>query len=81
MLQYQCSDMKFSNRSVYNRMFQQVVYKVRDSEINYIKIFHYSKDMEISVVNSYTKDQRMHTFLDNFYKCGNYYAQIASQKS
>ena len=44
------------------RMFQQVVQKVEESEINYIKIFQNAKAVKISVVNSYTEDQLMHTF-------------------
>ena len=47
-------------------MFQKVVHKGGESEINYNKIFHNSKALEISVGNSYPGDKLMHTLLDNF---------------
>ena len=43
-------------------MFQKVIHKGGDSEIHYIKSFQNAKDLEISVVNSYSEDQLMHTF-------------------
>ena len=46
-------------------MFQQVIQIGGELEINYIKRFQNSKSLTTSVVNSYTKDQLMHTFLDN----------------
>ena len=52
-------------------MLQQVVNKGEESEINYNKIFHNANALEISVVNSYTEDQLMQTFLDNFKHDGN----------
>ena len=51
-------------------MFQKIIYKEGDSEINYIKIFNNSKALGISVVYSYSEDQLMHTFLENFQKGG-----------
>ena len=60
ILQSQCENMNFSDKRRYNRIFQQVV------AINYIKIFHNAKALVISVVNSYTEYQLMHTFLDSF---------------
>ena len=33
--------------------------------------------LKISVGNSYSEDQLMHTFLENFHKGGKYYVQIA----
>ena len=49
-------------------MFQQVVHKGGNSSINYIKRFKNAKALAISVGNSYTEDQPMHTFLDNLKK-------------
>ena len=49
-------------------MFQQVVHKGGNSPINYIKIFENAKALSISVGNSYTEDQPMHTFLNNLKK-------------
>ena len=40
------------------------IHKGGESEINYIKIFQNFKALEISVGNSYSEDQLMHTFLD-----------------
>ena len=51
-------------------MRQKVVHKGGKSSINYIKISKNAKALAISVVNSYTKDQHMHTFLYNLHKCG-----------
>ena len=36
--------------------------------------------MSISVGNSYSEDQPMHTFLDNFHQGGKYSSQIASHQ-
>ena len=67
-LQSQCAKMTFSDQIRYNRLFRKVIYKGGESEINYIKTFKNAKDLEISVGNSYSQDQLMHTFLDNFQK-------------
>ena len=37
-----------------------------EPEINYIKIFHNAKALEISVGDNYSDDRLMHTFLENF---------------
>ena len=42
-------------------MFQGVVQKLGESEINYITRFQNAKALEISVGNSYTGYQLMHT--------------------
>ena len=52
ILQYQCSKITLSENSRYNRLFQQVVQKVGESEINYINRFENTKALVISVVNS-----------------------------
>ena len=62
-------------------MFQKVMHKGGKSEINDIKRFHDAKDLEISVGNSYSEDQLMHTFLDNFHKGGKDSGQIAIHKA
>ena len=64
-LQFQCANMTFSEQRRYIRTFQQVIHKVGKSSINYIKRFQNSKALVISVVNSYSEDQLMQTFLDN----------------
>ena len=71
IFQSQCANIKFSDQSIYNRMFQQVLHKGRESEINYNKSFQNAKALEISVENSSTEDQLVHTFLDHFQKSGN----------
>ena len=81
ILQSQCANMTFAYQSRYIRMFQQVVHKVGESETNYIKIFQDSKALIISVGNSYTEDQLMHTFLDNFQQGRKYSAQIESHQA
>ena len=57
-------------------MFQQVLHKVGQSEINCIKIFQNAKALEFSVVISYTEVQMMHIILEIFNKGGKYSAQI-----
>ena len=73
--------MTFADQNRYNRMFQQVMHKEGQSEINYIKIFYDSKALTNSVGNNYTEDHLMRNFLDNFQKGVNHYTQIASQQA
>ena len=61
--------------------FQQVSHKGGGSAINYIKIFQNVHALSISVGNSYSEDQLMHTFLDNFPQGGKYSAQINSHQA
>ena len=69
--------MTFSDKSRYIRTFQQVTHKVGESEINYIKMFQNAHAVSVSVGNSYSEYQLMHTFLDNFHQGGKYSSQIA----
>ena len=48
--------------------------------MNHIKIFQNAEDLSVSVGNSYSEDQLMQTFLDNFHQGEKYYAQIASHQ-
>ena len=52
-----------------------------ESAINYIKRFQNAHALSVSVGNSYSGYQLMHTFLDNFHKGGKYSAQIASHQA
>ena len=49
--------------------------------MNYIKRFHNSQDLLVSVGNSYTKYHLMHIFLDNFRQGGKYTAKIESHQA
>ena len=49
--------------------------------MNYIKRFQNTHALSISVVNYYSEDKIMHTFLDNFHQGGKYSAQIASHQA
>ena len=49
--------------------------------MNYIKIFHNAHTSSVSVVNSYSEDQLMNTFLDNFHQGGKYSAKLASHQA
>ena len=80
-LQSHCANMNFADKSIYDRNFQQVTNKGGESAINYIKRFQNAHASSFSVVNSYSKDQLMHTFLDNFHQGGKYSAQIASHQA
>ena len=68
--------MTFADKSRYDRTFQQVTHKGGKSDINYIKRFQNAKALSVSVGNSYSEDQIMHTFLDNFHQSGKYSAQL-----
>ena len=76
-LQSHCANMTFADKISYYRNFQQVTHKVGESAINYIKRFQSAQVLSVSVGNSYSEDQIMHTFLDNFHKSGKYSAQLA----
>ena len=80
-LQSHCANMTFSDKSRYDRTFQQVTHKGGESAINYINIFHNAHSLSVSVENNYYEDQLMHTFLDNFHQGGKYSAQIATHQS
>ena len=69
--------MTFTDKIRYDRTFQQVTHKGGESAINYIKRFHNSHAFSISVGNSYSEDQLMHTFLDNFHQGGKDSVQMA----
>ena len=53
ILQSQCANMTFSDKSKYNRPFKQVVHKLGEPAINNIMIFQNDKALEISVGNRY----------------------------
>ena len=57
-------------------MFQQVVHKGGELEINYIEIFQNDRVVAISVKNGYTEDHMIPTLFENFYHGGKYNAQI-----
>ena len=80
-LQSHCANMTFADKSRYDRTFQQVTHKGGESSINYIKIFQNVQAFSVSVGNSYSEDQIMHTFLDNFHQSGKYTAQLASHQA
>ena len=72
--------MTFADKSRYDRTLQQVTHKGGESAINYIKRFQNAHALSVSVKNSYSYDQLMHTYLDNFHQGGKYSAQIESQQ-
>ena len=63
--------MTFADKSRYDRNFQQVTHKGGEYAINYIKMFHNAHYLSVSVGKSYSEDQLMQTFLDNFHQGGN----------
>ena len=73
--------MTFADKSRYDKTFQQVTHKGGESAINYIKRFQNAYALSVSLVNSYSEDQLMHTFLDNFHQGGKYSTQIASHQA
>ena len=73
--------MTFADKSRYDRTFQQVTHKGGGSTINYIKRFQNAHALSVSVGNSYSENQLLHTFLDNFNQSGKYSAQIANHQA
>ena len=69
-LQSNGANMTFADKSRYDRTLQQVTHIGGESAINYIKRFQNEHALSVSVGNSYSEDQLMHTFLDNFYQGG-----------
>ena len=49
--------------------------------MNYIKGFQNAQTISVLVGNTYSEDQLMQKFLDNFHQGGKYSAQIASQQA
>ena len=80
-LQSHCANMTFADKLRYDRNFQQVTHKGRESTINYIKRFQNAHALSVLVGNIYSEDQLMHTFLDNIEEGGKYSAQIASHQA
>ena len=76
--QSHCANTTFANKSRYDRTFQQVTHKGGESTINYIKRFQNEHALSFSVGNSYSEDQLMQKFLDNFHQGGKYSAQITN---
>ena len=80
-LQSHFANMTFADKSRYDRIFQKVTHKGGKSAINYIKSFKNSHALSVSVGNSYSEDQLMHIFLENFEQSGKYSAEIASYQA
>ena len=66
-LQSNFENMTFANKSRPDRTFQQVTHKGKESAINYIMRFQNAHALSVSDGNSYSEDQLMHTFLNNFH--------------
>ena len=76
-----CANMTFAENNRYDRTFQKVTHKGGESAINYVKRFQNAHALSVPVGNSYSEDQLMNTFLDNFHQGGKYSAQIASHQA
>ena len=76
-LQSHCANMNFSEKSIYDRIFQHVTHKRGEYAMNYIKRFQNAQDLSVYVGNTYSEYQLMHTFLDNFHQGGKYSSQIS----
>ena len=57
--------MIFYEQIRYNILFKNVIHNGGESTINYIKTFQNDKALEISVVNNYSEDQVINTFLNS----------------
>ena len=81
ILQSQCENMNFSDKSRYNWLFHKVVHQGGGSEINYINTLKDYKTLEISVGNSYSEYQLIQTLFYNLQKEVRCLYQIAIHKS
>ena len=70
--------MTLADKSGYDRIFQKLTRKGGKYAMNYIKTFQKAQALSVSVVNSYSENKLMHTFLENFHQVGKYSAQIAT---
>ena len=61
--------------------FNRLHIKEGGYEINHIKRFQNAHTLSVSLGNSYSEDQFIHTFLDNFHQGGKYSAQISSHQA
>ena len=77
-LQLHSAKMIFAEKSRCDRIFQKVTQKGVGSTMNYIKRFLNAQALSVSVGNTFSEDQLVCTFLDNFQQGGKYSAQIAS---
>ena len=73
--------MVFPGKSTYDRIFQQVTHKRGELAINYVQKSQDLQTLSVSVGNSYSEFQLMHTFLDDFHQGGKYSAQIARHQA
>ena len=73
--------MTFSDKSRYDKIFQKVTHKGGYSATNYTKIPQNAQVLSVSVGNSYSNDQLMEIFLDNFHRRGIHTAQISSHQT
>ena len=80
-VQRHCAMVTFVDKKRYNKLFQAVTHKHRESALNYIKRFHKAKTMAASVGNKYSEEDLMQTFVDNFQSPGKYAAQQVQQHS
>ena len=80
-LQSHCANMTFAEKRRYGRPFHQVTNKIWQLSMNYIKIFQNTRALSISVGSSYSEDQLMHIFLDNFHLSGKYTAHITRHQA
>ena len=69
-LKSHCANMNFADKSRYDRTFQQVTNTGAEYAIKYIQRFQNAQALSVSVGNSYSEDQLMYTFLDNFHQSG-----------
>ena len=73
-LQSHCANMTLADKSRYDRTFQQATHKGGEYAISYIKRFQNANTLSVLLGNSYSEDQLIHTFLDNFEEGGKYSA-------
>ena len=69
------------DKSRYDRICKQVAHKGGESAIRYTKVFQNSEDLSVSMGNTYSEDQLMNTFMDNYRQGGKYYDKTESHQA
>ena len=67
-LQSRCTNMDFSDKIIYDRLFQQVTHKGGESAMNNIKRLINTQAFSVSFGKNNSEDQFMPILLDNFHQ-------------
>ena len=69
-IQSHCTNMNVSEKSRYDRIFQQFTHKGGESSMNCIKRFQNAQALSVSVIYKKSEEELMHIFLINVHQGG-----------